>query len=44
MERRGIDAWSHYLPVSQITETDWVELNCGNFNTETQACSGRNYE
>ncbi len=38
------DAWSDYLPVSQITEADWVELNCGNFNTETQVCSGQNYE
>ena len=38
------DAWSDYLPVSQVTEADWVELNCGNYNTETQVCSGQNYE
>ena len=38
------DAWSDYLPVSEVTEADWVELNCGNYNTETQVCSGQNYE
>ena len=38
------DAWSDYLPVSEVTEADWVELNCGNYNTETQTCSGQNYE
>ena len=38
------DAWSDYLPVSEVTEADWVDLNCGNYNTETQVCSGQNYE
>ncbi len=38
------DAWSDYLPVSEVTEADWVERNCGNYNTETQVCSGQNYE
>ena len=38
------DAWSDYLPISEVTEADWVELNCGNYNTETQVCSGQNYE
>ena len=38
------DAWSDYLPGSQDTEADWVTLNCGNYNTETQVCSGQNYE
>ena len=38
------DAWSDYLPVSEVTEADWVDLNCGNYNTETQTCSGQNYE
>ena len=38
------DAWSDYLPVSEVTEADWVELNCGNYNTETQVCSGQSYE
>ena len=38
------DAWSDYLPVSEDTAADWVTLNCGNYNTETQVCSGQNYE
>ena len=38
------DAWSDYLPGSADTEADWVTLNCGNYNTETQVCSGQNYE
>lgn len=38
------DAWSDYLPVSEVTEADWVDLNCGNYNTETGVCSGQNYE
>ncbi len=38
------DAWSDYLPGSEDTEADWVTLNCGNYNTETQVCSGQNYE
>ena len=38
------DAWSDYLPVSEDTEADWVTLACGNYNTQTQVCSGQNYE
>ncbi|MCY4634318.1 MAG: urea ABC transporter substrate-binding protein [Acidobacteria bacterium] len=38
------DAWSDYLPGSEDTEADWVALNCGNYNTKTQVCSGQNYE
>ena len=38
------DAWSDYLPGSEDTEADWVALNCGNYNTRTQVCSGQNYE
>ena len=38
------DAWSDYLPISEDTAADWVTLNCGNYNTETQVCSGQNYE
>ena len=38
------DAWSDYLPVSEDTEADWVELQCGNYNTVTGVCSGQNYE
>ncbi len=38
------DAWSDFLPGSEDTEADWVTLNCGNYNTDTQVCSGQNYE
>jgi urea transport system substrate-binding protein len=38
------DAWSDYLPVSEDTKADWVELDCGNYNTKTDTCSGQNYE
>ena len=38
------DAWSDYLPVSEDTKADWVELGCGNYNTKTGVCSGQNYE
>ena len=38
------DAWSDFLPGSEDTEADWVALNCGNYNTKTQVCSGQNYE
>lgn len=38
------DAWTDYLPGSEDTEADWVELNCGNFNTQTGVCSGTNFE
>ena len=34
------DAWSDYLPESAPLKSDWVELNCGNFNTETETCGG----
>jgi len=38
------DAWTDYLPVSEDTIADWVELECGNYNTETEVCSGTNFE
>ena len=38
------DAWSDYLPVSKDTQADWVDLECGNYNTQTGVCSGQNYE
>ena len=38
------DAWTDYLPVSEDTVADWVELECGNYNTETGVCSGTNFE
>ena len=34
------DAWSDYLPESKPLKSDWVELNCGNYNTETEECLG----
>ena len=34
------DAWSDYLPESAVLKSDWVELECGNFNTETETCGG----
>ncbi|WP_424931632.1 urea ABC transporter substrate-binding protein [Amaricoccus macauensis] len=34
------DAWSDFLPESATLVADWVELDCGNFNTETETCGG----
>jgi len=34
------DAWSDYLPGSKALTADWVELDCGNYNTETESCLG----
>jgi len=34
------DAWSDFLPESKPLKSDWVDLNCGNYNTETKACVG----
>ncbi|MCB1426464.1 MAG: transporter substrate-binding protein, partial [Notoacmeibacter sp.] len=34
------DAWSDYLPDSKPLKADWVELKCGNYNTETGTCLG----
>ncbi len=34
------DAWSDFLPESAPLIADWVDLNCGNFNTETETCGG----
>jgi urea transport system substrate-binding protein len=31
------DAWSDFLPESKPLKSDWVELKCGNYNTETEA-------
>jgi urea transport system substrate-binding protein len=36
------DAWSDFLPGSKDIEADWVNLNCGNYNTKTKTCSGQN--
>jgi len=34
------DAWSDFLPESKPLKSDWVELKCGNYNTETEKCLG----
>ena len=34
------DAWSDFLPESAVLTSDWVELKCGNYNTETKTCGG----
>jgi len=34
------DAWSDYLPESKPLKSDWVELKCGSYNTETKTCVG----
>jgi len=38
------DAWSDFLPDSKDIISDWLPpISCGNYNTETKACSGQNY-
>lgn len=32
------DAWTDFLPESAVLESDWVELKCGMYNTETKTC------
>jgi urea transport system substrate-binding protein len=32
------DAWTDHLPESAVLESDWQELGCGMFNTQTQTC------
>ncbi|OUD10788.1 urea ABC transporter substrate-binding protein [Marivivens niveibacter] len=32
------DAWTDYLPESAVLVSDWVELECGMYNTETESC------
>ncbi|MFU8834850.1 MAG: urea ABC transporter substrate-binding protein [Roseovarius sp.] len=32
------DAWTDYLPESAVLKSDWKDLNCGMFNTETSTC------
>ena len=34
------DAWSDFLPESKPLKSDWVNLKCGNYNTETKSCVG----
>ena len=32
------DAWTDYLPESAVLISDWQELGCGMYNTETSSC------
>ncbi len=32
------DAWTDFLPESAVLTSDWKELNCGMYNTETKTC------
>jgi urea transport system substrate-binding protein len=32
------DAWTDYLPESAVLKSDWKDLKCGMYNTETKTC------
>ncbi|MEM7471722.1 MAG: urea ABC transporter substrate-binding protein [Pseudomonadota bacterium] len=32
------DAWTDFLPASKVLVSDWKELGCGMYNTETKTC------
>ena len=32
------DAWTDYLPESKVLTSDWQELDCGMYNTQTNTC------
>ena len=32
------DAWTDFLPDSAVLTSDWAELDCGMYNTETETC------
>lgn len=32
------DAWTDFLPASAVLTSDWKELGCGMYNTETKSC------
>lgn len=32
------DAWTDFLPESAVLKSDWKELGCGMYNTETMTC------
>ena len=32
------DAWTDFLPESALLVSDWKELECGMYNTETETC------
>ncbi|MFD0980966.1 urea ABC transporter substrate-binding protein [Tropicimonas aquimaris] len=32
------DAWTDFLPESAVLKSDWADLGCGMYNTETETC------
>jgi urea transport system substrate-binding protein len=32
------DAWTDFLPASAVLKSDWKDLECGMYNTETETC------
>ncbi|MFD1341475.1 urea ABC transporter substrate-binding protein [Litorisediminicola beolgyonensis] len=32
------DAWTDFLPESAVLKSDWKDLQCGMYNTETESC------
>jgi len=32
------DAWTDFLPTSAVLKSDWKDLGCGMYNTETKTC------
>ncbi|AJE48890.1 amino acid/amide ABC transporter substrate-binding protein, HAAT family [Celeribacter indicus] len=32
------DAWTDYLPESAVLDSDWKDLGCGMYNTQTETC------
>ena len=32
------DAWTDFLPESAVLTSDWKDLGCGMYNTETETC------
>ncbi|MCC0036317.1 MAG: urea ABC transporter substrate-binding protein [Hoeflea sp.] len=32
------DAWTDFLPESAVLESDWIDLKCGMYNTDTKTC------
>lgn len=32
------DAWTDFLPESAVLESNWKDLNCGMYNTQTKTC------
>ncbi|GGL65971.1 urea ABC transporter substrate-binding protein [Wenxinia marina] len=35
------DAWTDFLPESAVLDSNWIEWDCGMYNTETQTCVQR---